>query len=261
MSSAPISSGGQVGSAAATASCHQTSRASSQATSLAVRRTTSTFCTDGHSATASSTASLSGTTLPRRQAPSAVMTTLHSASWMRPASEEAEKPPKTTECGAPMRAQASMRDRQLRHHAEVDRDAVALADAEGLERARGALDLGQQLGVGEGALVARLADPLVGELVAAARLHVPVEAVVGDVQRAVGEPLVERRVRRRRASASARGTRRSPGAPGGPRRRRGRAPPPRAGSCRATRAASANAAGGGNRRPSARCASIAPRSV
>jgi hypothetical protein len=38
----------------------------------------------------------------------AVMITRASASWIRVASASAEKPPKTTECGAPMRAQASI---------------------------------------------------------------------------------------------------------------------------------------------------------
>ncbi|GAA3224641.1 hypothetical protein GCM10020256_33610 [Streptomyces thermocoprophilus] len=46
--------------------------------------------------------------LPRRQPPSAVMTTRASASWIRVASASAEKPPKTTECAAPIRAQASI---------------------------------------------------------------------------------------------------------------------------------------------------------
>ena len=45
---------------------------------------------------------------PRRNPPSAVMTTLHSASLIRSTSESGLKPPNTTECGAPMRAQASM---------------------------------------------------------------------------------------------------------------------------------------------------------
>jgi hypothetical protein len=46
--------------------------------------------------------------LERGQPPSEVMTTRASASWMRVASASAEKPPKTTECAAPMRAQASI---------------------------------------------------------------------------------------------------------------------------------------------------------
>ena len=72
-----------------------------------VRRSTSTRSIEGQSATAASAVSLRGTTLPRRHAPSAVMRTFASASLMRSRSESAEKPPKTTECGAPMRAQAS----------------------------------------------------------------------------------------------------------------------------------------------------------
>ena len=45
---------------------------------------------------------------PRRKPPSAVITTLHSASLMRSIRESGLKPPNTTECGAPMRAQASI---------------------------------------------------------------------------------------------------------------------------------------------------------
>jgi hypothetical protein len=50
-------------------------------------------------------------------------------SSMRVASSFGAKPPNTTECTAPMRAQASMRPR-LRHHRHVEDDAVALLDAE-----------------------------------------------------------------------------------------------------------------------------------
>ncbi len=46
--------------------------------------------------------------LPRRNWPSLVMTTLASASAMRALRASEENPPKTTECGAPMRAQASI---------------------------------------------------------------------------------------------------------------------------------------------------------
>jgi hypothetical protein len=57
---------------------------------------------------ASSAAAFRLTALPRRQPPSAVISTLAWASLIRPASASALKPPKTTVCGAPMRAQASM---------------------------------------------------------------------------------------------------------------------------------------------------------
>ena len=45
---------------------------------------------------------------PRRHAPSPVTSTRASASLMRSRSESAVKPPKTTECAAPMRAHASI---------------------------------------------------------------------------------------------------------------------------------------------------------
>ncbi len=59
-------------------------------------------------AIASSTFGLSGSRLPRRQPPSAVTTSLAPQSLMRPARASAEKPPKTTVWGAPIRAQASI---------------------------------------------------------------------------------------------------------------------------------------------------------
>ncbi len=91
-----------------TSSCHHTSRSAFQATSCPVRRTTSTCSTLSTRAIASSTAGLSADGLPRRKPPSAVMTTLASASWIRVASASAEKPPKTTEWAAPIRAEASI---------------------------------------------------------------------------------------------------------------------------------------------------------
>ena len=66
------------------------------------------FSTVGDLARAASTFCLSGTTLPRRQPPSAVMSSLALASLLRSATASALKPPKTTLCVAPMRAQASM---------------------------------------------------------------------------------------------------------------------------------------------------------
>ena len=79
------------------------------ATASPVRFSTMTFSTVSQPpASASSTACLSSTTLPARQPPSAVMTSFAPASTIRSRSELAEKPPKTTECVAPMRAQACM---------------------------------------------------------------------------------------------------------------------------------------------------------
>lgn len=57
---------------------------------------------------ASSTDSLSETACPRRYCPSLVMTILASASSMRAARADAEKPANTTECSTPRRAQASI---------------------------------------------------------------------------------------------------------------------------------------------------------
>jgi hypothetical protein len=51
-----------------------------------------------------------------------------------------------------------------------------------------------QLRVGDVALLPLLAAPVEGDAVAVARLDVAVQAVVGEVQLAVGEPLVEGRV-------------------------------------------------------------------
>ncbi len=75
---------------------------------LDTRSTTTTFSTEGALARATSAMGLSRWAWPLRKPPSAVTRTLHSASLMRSDSESAEKPPNTTEWGAPMRAQASM---------------------------------------------------------------------------------------------------------------------------------------------------------
>ena len=92
----------------ATASCHHTSRPSVQSISWPVRRTTRTDLTSGQSLRASSTAGFSAMALPRRYPPSEVMTVCASQSRIRELSASAENPPKTTMCGAPRRAQASI---------------------------------------------------------------------------------------------------------------------------------------------------------
>jgi len=91
-----------------TTSCHHTSRPSVHGTSVSVRRTTSTCSMVDVSATAVSVFSFIGAGLPRRYWPSVVIRSLASASSMRAFSAPGEKPPNTTLCIAPSRAQASM---------------------------------------------------------------------------------------------------------------------------------------------------------
>ena len=59
-------------------------------------------------AIASSAVRFSGTVVPRRHASSCVISTSQPMSTIRPESESAEKPPKTTVCGAPSRVHASI---------------------------------------------------------------------------------------------------------------------------------------------------------
>ena len=87
------------------------------------------------------------------------------------------------------------RDHDLRDHPQVDPDDVALLDPEILQRVGELLHPREQVRVGDVALLALLAVPVEGDPVAEAGLDVAVEAVVGDVQLAADEPLVERRVR------------------------------------------------------------------
>src|SRR5439155_11069731 len=71
---------------------------------------------------------------------------------------------------------------------------VALAHAEVLERVGKALDVGEQLRVGDVALLAVLAAPVEGDPLPPALLHVPIEAVEGHVERAPQKPPVEGRI-------------------------------------------------------------------
>ena len=82
-------------------------------------------------------------------------------------------------------------DGKLGDHRHVHRDPVALHHAQPLEGVGEPLHLGVEVGVGHDPLVTRLAFPVVGDLVAPARLDVAVEAVVGDVELGADEPLGE----------------------------------------------------------------------
>ena len=83
-------------------------------------------------------------------------------------------------------------DDDLRDHWKVDADDVAGADAAGLQRVGGPLDVGQQLRVGDVALLSLFAKPVEGNAVPEAGINVAVEAVVGGVELAILKPLVER---------------------------------------------------------------------
>ena len=80
------------------------------------------------------------------------------------------------------------RDRCLRGHRQEDADAVALADAEALERVRQARDLARQLCVRQRARLAVVALPDDRRLSAAPGVDVAVDAVVGEVQQPALEP-------------------------------------------------------------------------
>ena len=146
-------------SAFAISSCHQWSRPACISTGEPERRYTTTFFTVGHCAIASSTVAFSFTSLPRRYDVSWVRIATHCESFTRSTIALAANPPKITECTAPIRAQARMRNGQLRRHAHVHRNPVALFDPEALQRIRKPLHLGMQLAEGQPPNLARLAFP------------------------------------------------------------------------------------------------------
>ena len=80
-------------------------------------------------------------------------------------------------------------DGQLRHQRHVERDAIALLDAEAAQHVRERVDVAVEVEVGQRAPVAGLAFPDQRGLVAARRADVAIEAVGRDVQAAAAEPL------------------------------------------------------------------------
>ncbi len=94
-------------------------------------------------------------------------------------------------------------DGQLRHHAHVDRHAVALGDAQRFQRVGKAIHFALEHAERQHARIARLAFPDDRRLVAPRRMRVPVHAVVGDVELAAHEPLGPRRVPLQHAFATA----------------------------------------------------------
>ena len=85
------------------------------------------------------------------------------------------------------------RDRELRDHREVERDAVALADPEAPQDVGELGDLAVEVAVGQRPLVPRFPFPDQRGLVFPSARQVPVEAVDGHVQLSPDEPLRLRR--------------------------------------------------------------------
>ena len=106
--SASSHSAGAAGRWRSSSSASQRSRPSRIGTSVSVRRATSTRSTSARPSIARSAVALSGMRLPPRRPSLAVTSSLQPASRMRLRSDSAEKPAKTTEWTAPIRAQASM---------------------------------------------------------------------------------------------------------------------------------------------------------
>ena len=106
--SASSSSAGHSSSAASSSSWYQWSRPSCISQSSPVDCTTMIDSSESRSAISSSTSGLTALVLPLRRAPSAQISALASETSIRSLTEPGEKPPKTTLCIAPMRAQAIM---------------------------------------------------------------------------------------------------------------------------------------------------------
>ena len=80
------------------------------------------------------------------------------------------------------------RDDRLGGGRDVDREAVALADAEAAQAGGDPLDLGEELGVGQGAAAAPLVEGDEGDLIAASGGDVPIQRVDGHVGPPAGKP-------------------------------------------------------------------------
>src|SRR5215467_9172586 len=81
------------------------------------------------------------------------------------------------------------RDGKLWSHSHVDRDAVALMHAEGLQDVGKLLNLAMQLLVSQRPNFAGLTFPNDGGFVLARGLHMPVEAVIRQIELAAQKPL------------------------------------------------------------------------
>ena len=114
---------------------------------------------------------------------------------MRSLTASGANPPNTTLCGAPIRAHASIATTTSGIIGRKIPTTSPLPTPMLLERVREPLHVEVELGVGDRPLFALLAGPVEGDAVAVAGLDVAVQAVIGHVQLAVAEPLIEGRVR------------------------------------------------------------------
>jgi hypothetical protein len=83
-------------------------------------------------------------------------------------------------------------DRQLRNHAEVDRDAISLLHAQAAQRVCKATDFAMEIEISERALVAGLAFPNECGLVAPPSFQMPIETIHSNVELSAQEPFRER---------------------------------------------------------------------
>ncbi len=176
--------------ASSTVSCHHRSRPSVHGVSIPVRRTTRTCSTDFCPSTASSTASLSDAALPRRIL--AVGGDHQLGLGILDAGRQRRRGEPGEDHGVQHAEACAGQHRHdgLGQHRHVDRHPIAGHQAELGQRVGRLGHLREQLGVGDlPAVVLGLALPADRHPVAVARLDVPVDAVVGDVELAADEPL------------------------------------------------------------------------
>ena len=188
-SSAPIGSAGQSAGCARVSWSHQTSRPSSQSMVAPVRRTTITVSTRSHWAAAASTLALSGIFLPPRRPSSAVMTRCDWLSMMRSRRALGREAAEHHRMHRADAGAGEQRHRRLRDHRHVDGDPVALGHSLGFERVGQAAHRLVQLAIGQAAGLGRIVALPDDRGLVAAGLEMPVEAVLGDVEHAVLEPL------------------------------------------------------------------------
>ena len=160
-------------------------------TSAPVLRTTTTVSIEGTSSRKASTSGLMAATLPLRRAQSTVIRALASVNSIRSLTDSGREAAEHHVVGRTDARAGQHGHRHLGDHRKEDPDHVAGLDPALLQHVGQPLDVAEQLGVGHVALLALLPAPVVGHPVAAAGVHVAVERVVGGVQLAAGEPLVE----------------------------------------------------------------------